>query len=118
MVAIVKRRKFHLPPWADRLGAIGAFICALHCALIPLALALIPTLGLGLVEHLCERGNLVLLRPQPVEQVVQELGLLAYRGGISRLALQDFTGGRLEEVDGLGLDLAPDDGPGLFVTGA
>jgi hypothetical protein len=43
------RRRLHLPPWADRLGAVGAFICALHCALIPLALALVPTLGLGLV---------------------------------------------------------------------
>lgn len=49
MVAIVKPRHMKLPAWADRLGAVGAFICALHCALIPIALALLPTLGLGLV---------------------------------------------------------------------
>lgn len=49
MVAIVKPRKLSLPHWADRLGAMGAFICALHCALIPVALALLPAVGLGLV---------------------------------------------------------------------
>jgi MerC mercury resistance protein len=49
MAAIVTPRKLHLPRWADRLGAVGAFICALHCALIPVALALLPALGLGLV---------------------------------------------------------------------
>jgi hypothetical protein len=41
--------RLHLPNWADRLGAVGAFICALHCALIPVALAVVPALGLGLV---------------------------------------------------------------------
>ena len=49
MVAVVHKSKHLLPAWADRLGAVGAFICALHCALIPVALALLPTLGLGLV---------------------------------------------------------------------
>ena len=49
MAAIVKRHTLKLPAWADRLGAVGAFICALHCAMIPIALALLPTLGLGLV---------------------------------------------------------------------
>lgn len=39
----------HLPRWADRLGAFGAFLCALHCALIPVALAVVPALGLGLI---------------------------------------------------------------------
>lgn len=42
-------RPLHLPAWADRLGAFGAFLCALHCALIPVALAVVPALGLGLV---------------------------------------------------------------------
>ena len=57
MVAIIKSRKLHLPNWADRLGAVGAFICALHCALIPLALAIVPALGLGLVAwHGLELG--------------------------------------------------------------
>ena len=49
MHAHVKPHKLQLPAWADRLGAVGAFICALHCALIPIALALLPTVGLGLV---------------------------------------------------------------------
>ncbi len=49
MSAIPHRRRMHLPAWADRLGAFGAFVCALHCALVPIALALVPTLGLGLV---------------------------------------------------------------------
>jgi hypothetical protein len=49
MSAAHPTRRPHLPPWADRLGAFGAFICALHCALIPVALAVVPTFGLGLV---------------------------------------------------------------------
>ena len=43
------RRRFQLPAWADRLGAFGAFVCALHCLMVPVALALLPALGLGLV---------------------------------------------------------------------
>ena len=49
MASLIKPRRFHLPHWADRLGAVGAFICALHCALIPVALAVVPAFGLGLV---------------------------------------------------------------------
>lgn len=49
MAVTLKPHKLHLPAWADRLGAVGAFICALHCALIPVALAVLPALGLGLV---------------------------------------------------------------------
>lgn len=48
MAARIPRRRFQLPHWADRLGALGSLICALHCALIPLALAVLPALGLGL----------------------------------------------------------------------
>lgn len=48
--------RMHLPAWTDRLGAFGAFLCALHCALIPVALGLVPALGLGLVAwHGLER---------------------------------------------------------------
>lgn len=43
------RPRLRLPAWADRLGAWGAFLCALHCALVPVALALLPAVGLGLV---------------------------------------------------------------------
>lgn len=49
MSTTVKPQRFRLPPWADRLGAFGAFLCAAHCALIPLALALLPAAGLGVL---------------------------------------------------------------------
>lgn len=32
---------------ADRIGFAASFLCAIHCALLPLALALLPALGLG-----------------------------------------------------------------------
>lgn len=32
---------------ADRVGFAAAFLCALHCALLPLALAVLPTFGLS-----------------------------------------------------------------------
>lgn len=31
----------------DRIGALGSLLCAVHCALLPLAIALIPSLGLA-----------------------------------------------------------------------
>lgn len=33
----------------DRLGATGSLLCAVHCALLPLLIALLPALGLGAV---------------------------------------------------------------------
>ncbi|MFN3702442.1 MerC domain-containing protein [Thermomonas sp.] len=36
------------PPLLDRLGAAGSLLCAIHCALWPLAIALLPSLGLAL----------------------------------------------------------------------
>ncbi|UNK43392.1 MerC domain-containing protein [Luteimonas sp. S4-F44] len=33
---------------ADRVGFAASFLCAIHCALLPLALALLPALGLNL----------------------------------------------------------------------
>src|SRR5690606_22177923 len=51
MTASAKPHRFRLPPWADRLGAFGAFLCAAHCALIPLALALLPAMGLGFLAR-------------------------------------------------------------------
>ncbi|WP_189452142.1 MerC domain-containing protein [Cognatilysobacter bugurensis] len=32
---------------ADRVGLAASLLCAVHCALLPLAIALLPTLGLG-----------------------------------------------------------------------
>lgn len=33
---------------ADRIGFAASLLCAVHCALLPLAVALLPTVGLGL----------------------------------------------------------------------
>lgn len=40
--------KRSLRPFLDRLGAAGSLICAVHCAIVPLLLALAPSLGLSL----------------------------------------------------------------------
>ena len=31
----------------DRLGATGSLLCAIHCALLPLVIALLPSLGIA-----------------------------------------------------------------------
>lgn len=42
---------------ADRIGATASFLCAIHCALLPFVLTLLPLLGLGfLASHEFERG--------------------------------------------------------------
>ncbi|HXS72530.1 MAG TPA: MerC domain-containing protein [Rhodanobacteraceae bacterium] len=41
---------------ADRLGATASLLCAVHCALLPFVLALLPLIGLGfLADHRFER---------------------------------------------------------------
>jgi len=42
---------------ADRFGATASFLCAVHCALLPLVIAVLPAIGLGfLADHRYERG--------------------------------------------------------------
>lgn len=42
---------------ADRVGATASFLCAVHCALLPFVVALLPLLGLGfLADHRIERA--------------------------------------------------------------
>jgi hypothetical protein len=42
---------------ADRFGATASFLCAVHCAALPLVLAALPALGLSfLANHRFERG--------------------------------------------------------------
>jgi len=44
----------------DRLGASGSLVCAVHCALLPVVIALLPSLGLaGLASDAFERGFVV-----------------------------------------------------------
>lgn len=51
---------FTLAHFADRLGTVASFLCALHCAALPFVLALLPALGLGfLADHGFERGFIV-----------------------------------------------------------
>ena len=35
--------------WVDSLGSVGAFLCAVHCALLPFALVLLPMVGFGIL---------------------------------------------------------------------
>jgi MerC mercury resistance protein len=42
---------------ADRVGATASFLCAIHCALLPFVIALLPFVGLEfLADHRFERG--------------------------------------------------------------
>ena len=41
--------RWKLARWVDSLGSAGAALCAIHCALLPVALALLPMLGLGVL---------------------------------------------------------------------
>ena len=44
----------------DRLGAYGSLVCAAHCALLPVVIALLPSLGLAsLASDTFERGFVV-----------------------------------------------------------
>lgn len=45
---------------ADRIGATASFLCAIHCALLPFVLALLPLVGLEfLADHRFERGFVI-----------------------------------------------------------
>jgi hypothetical protein len=49
--------KFRWWKVADRIGATASFLCAIHCALLPFVLALLPFVGLEfLADHRFERG--------------------------------------------------------------
>ena len=49
-----KSRWWHV---ADRVGATASFLCAIHCALLPFVLALLPLLGMEfLASHTFERN--------------------------------------------------------------
>lgn len=42
---------------ADRFGATASFLCAVHCAVLPFVIAILPAIGLGfLANHRFERG--------------------------------------------------------------
>jgi hypothetical protein len=82
----------HAPPDSkpplglDRLGATGSLLCAIHCALVPLLIALLPSLGLaiwfgegferGFVLFATLLGLFTLLWGYRRHRVVRALGLL------------------------------------------
>lgn len=69
----VPARWWHL---ADRVGATASFLCAIHCALLPFVLTVLPLLGLGfLAGHRFERGFVVF---------ASMLALFALAGGYRR----------------------------------
>lgn len=49
MIAVPPGNRWSLARLGDSLGAVAAFLCAVHCALLPFVLVLLPTLGVGLV---------------------------------------------------------------------
>lgn len=55
---MISRQKNTTRWWhaADRVGATASFLCAIHCALLPFVLTVLPLLGLGfLADHRFER---------------------------------------------------------------
>ena len=50
-------RSPRLHAFLDRIGATGSLLCAIHCALLPVAIAALPALGVGLLaDHRVEVG--------------------------------------------------------------
>ena len=43
----IRAPRRHVGVWADSLGSAAAIVCAVHCALLPFVLAILPALGLG-----------------------------------------------------------------------
>jgi hypothetical protein len=49
MSQVPQVQSWSLSRWVDSLGSVGATLCAVHCALLPVALALLPVVGLGIL---------------------------------------------------------------------
>lgn len=68
---------------ADRFGATASFLCAVHCALLPFVIAVLPVLGLGfLADHAIERGFVLF-----ASALATTMLLVGYRRHGSRTAL-------------------------------
>ncbi len=73
-------------PLLDRLGATGSLLCAIHCALLPLLIALLPSMGIaawlgddfehGFVVFATLFGLFILIWGYRRHHVVRALGLL------------------------------------------
>ena len=95
-----------LARFADRFGATASFVCAVHCAALPLVLSALPALGLGfLANHRIERGFIVfaiLLASVSLSSGVRRHGRYdAFRFLLPGIAL--LLAGILVDVDGVPL---------------
>ena len=82
----IRPNKAASPPLLDRLGATGSLVCAVHCALLPLLIALLPSLGIavwlgdsfefGFVAFATLLGVFTLVWGYRRHRVVRALGLL------------------------------------------
>ena len=81
-----RRRPRRPAPLLDRLGATGSLLCAIHCALLPLAISLLPSFGIaawlgddferGFVVFATLLGLFTLLWGYRRHRAVRALGLL------------------------------------------
>lgn len=60
MSDIHSAQRWSLSRWVDSLGSVGATLCAVHCALLPFALALLPVIGLGILASRGFEGGFVI----------------------------------------------------------
>ena len=52
--------RWSLSRWVDSLGSAGAVLCAIHCALLPVALVLLPMLSFGVLASSAFESGFVL----------------------------------------------------------
>ncbi|MGY3264075.1 MerC domain-containing protein [Lysobacter sp. HA35] len=93
-------------PVLDRIGATGSLLCAIHCALLPVLIVLLPTLGfaawrneafeLGFISFASVLGLYSLVRGYRRHRIVRALvllvpGLAALWMGVTYAPLHDST---------------------------
>lgn len=49
MSSPISLTRLTLSRWVDSVGSVGAVLCAIHCALLPVALVLLPMLSFGVL---------------------------------------------------------------------
>ena len=70
----------------DFLGFFASFLCAIHCVLLPLILAVFPVLGVGL-SHNHELENVLILGSLIIAVISLGLGFKNQHGNLMPLAL-------------------------------
>lgn len=83
MNPVREKERFIVPDTLDKAGATASLLCALHCALMPLAITLLPLVGLAFLAD--ERVEWVLVALSAVVGITSLC--LGYREHRSRQAL-------------------------------